>query len=239
MSAAWAAEPPLPSAWLAMLLADSRLPVGGHVYSGGLEPALRGGLAAAAVPAYLRARIATTVAVEAGTAVVARHLTRAAGDDTEALSRDLDRVECAWAARTPSRAVREVSRSLARGYLRLAGSIWPAWHGVSACEQLPGGVSRPVAIGVQPATSGQDADSLVRLIVYEEAQAIAAAMLKLEPLDPAVPVGWVLSACALAEPRVAALAALTTPEGIPATGAPQTEDWAEAHSRLTQRLFRA
>jgi urease accessory protein len=239
MSVASAVEPPLSSGWLAMLLADARLPVGGHVYSGGLEPALRGGMAASEVPEYITARIASTVAVEAGTAVVARHVTLAAADDPEALRHDLEGVECAWAARTPSRAVREVSRSLARGYLRLAGTIWPAREAVSVCGELPAGASRPVAVGVLAALAGLDADSLVRLVVYEEAQSIAAAMLKLEPLDPAVPVGWVLSACALAEPRVPALAALTTPDGIPAAGAPQTEDWAEAHSRLTQRLFRA
>ena len=69
---------PLPSATVAMLLADARLPSGGHAHSAGLEPALLGGLAAADVPAALTARARTTSLVEAGTAVVARHLALAA-----------------------------------------------------------------------------------------------------------------------------------------------------------------
>ena len=59
------------------------------------------------------------------------------------------------------------------------------------------------------------------------------------PLDPAIPVGWVLDACTTFEDHVTMIAALTTPEAIPAFGAPQIEEWAERHSRLTRRLFRA
>ena len=57
----------------AMMLADGRLPVGAHTQSAGLEPALLGGLDPADVPDLVATRLATVVAVEAGTAVVARH----------------------------------------------------------------------------------------------------------------------------------------------------------------------
>ena len=61
-----------------LLLADSRLPVGGYTASGGLEPALLGGLPVHEVPAFIAMRLATVARVEAGTAVVAsaavRHL---------------------------------------------------------------------------------------------------------------------------------------------------------------------
>ena len=60
---------PLPSTTVAMLLADARLPSGGHAHSAGLEPALFGGLNIADVPAALGARARTTSLVEAGTAV--------------------------------------------------------------------------------------------------------------------------------------------------------------------------
>lgn len=55
----------------ALLLADSRLPVGGYTVSGGLEPALLGGMSARDVPAFIAMRLATVARVEAGTAVVA------------------------------------------------------------------------------------------------------------------------------------------------------------------------
>ena len=64
----------LSSATIGMMLADARLPVGGHVHSGGLEPALAGGMPPSQVPGYMRGRARTVTLVEAGTAVVARHV---------------------------------------------------------------------------------------------------------------------------------------------------------------------
>jgi len=240
----------LSSATIAMLLADARLPVGGHVHSAGLEPALAGGMAPAQVPAYMLGRAHTVTLVEAGTAVVARHVAQQGtvplargGKSTQQLVLALARVDRAWAARTPSRAVRDVSRSLARGYRRLAGRLWAQHPAVVASGQMTAlsspDLSRPVLLGVIAAAAGLDAESLVRLVVYDDAQTIAAAMLKLEPLDPAIPPGWVLAACAAAEEYVTDLAALTSADAIPALGAPESEGWAEAHSRTTQRLFRA
>lgn len=261
-----ASAPALSSATIAMMLADARLPVGGHVHSAGLEPALAGGMPATSVPAYMLGRARTITLVEAGAAVVARHValcgeaTLPAGlmfpsdpistssmrdltvpASTSQLVHALARVDRAWSARTPSRAVREVSRSLARGYQRLAGSLWAEHPAVVACGVVRPGptLSRPVLLGVIAAAAGLDARTLVRLVVYDDAQTVAAAMLKLEPLDPATPPRWVLAACAAAEEFVDELAILTSPDAIPALGAPESEGWAEAHSRSTQRLFRA
>lgn len=211
---------------IAMLLADARLPVGGNANSAGLEPALRGGLSPAEVPEYMRARAATVSLVEAGTAVVARHVALEGGD--------LARVEAAWAIRTPSRAIRDTSRLLGRGYLRLARVLWPHRAFADAA-----GMSRGVVLGVTAAASGLDAESLVRLAIYDDAQSVGSAMLKLEPLDPVVVSGWVADACAAVEPMVPLVAAISSPEAIPALGAPQIELWAEAHARTSQRLFNA
>jgi urease accessory protein len=65
---------------VALMLADARLPTGGHTQSAGLEPAVKAGLDATGVAAYAGSRLATVVRVEAGTAVVARHLTLSGGD---------------------------------------------------------------------------------------------------------------------------------------------------------------
>jgi urease accessory protein len=221
------------SGTLALLLADSRLPSGGHVTSNGLESALRAGMPPARVREYMMTRIETVVPVEAGTAVVARHALVAGGESDPGAA--LAAVDAEWAARTPSAAQREIARALGAGLARLARTLWPR----SPVAQVGDPLSRATVIGAIAAATGMRADDLVRVVAYDDAQTVAAALLKLEPLDPAIPVGWVLDACAHLEPRVDALAALTRPDAIPASGAPQIELWAEAHPTLPRRLFRA
>lgn len=63
-------------ATVALLLADGRLPTGGHVSSAGLEPALRGGMPAESIREWMIGRATTVSLTEAGTAVVAAHLAR-------------------------------------------------------------------------------------------------------------------------------------------------------------------
>ncbi len=218
--------PVLASTTIAMLLADSRLPAGAHVSSGALEAALRDGLDPAATGDYLRGRMATIVPVEAGTAVVARHLARHGGD--------LDRLHREWAARTPSRAQREVTLALGDGLRRLAAGLWP-----TAVPPAGARRPRPIVLGLIAAAAGLDAEDLVRLVAYDDAQTVAAALLKLEPGDPREATALVLAACAHLEPRVAELAALTDPARIPCAGAPLIDGWAEAQSQLPRRLFRA
>lgn len=218
------------SVTVGMLLADARLPTGGHAHSAGVEPALLGGMAASDVPALIRGRAVTTSLVEAGTAVVARH--------RFAAGKDVAPVVGAWAARTPSDALRDASRLLGRGYLRLAGHVWAGHPAIARCGELAA-PPRPVVLGAIACAAGLDAEDLARLAIYDDAQSAAAALLKLEPADPAVPIVWVLDACAAAEPSVPRLAALTDPLDIPSEGAPQSEAWAQAHARLTRRLFRA
>ncbi|WP_432502534.1 urease accessory protein UreF [Kineococcus arenarius] len=211
------------------LLADARLPVGGHTQSAGLEPALTyGGLTAADVPAFLGGRLATVVAVEAGTAVVARHRALTGGA--------LADVEEAWAARTPSAPLRESSRALGRGYLRLAQRLWPGAEPLAGLGRTP---PRPLVLGVVAALAGLDPGRLVRLCGHEDAATLGAAALKLDPLDPADTVAWTLAAHPRIEELARRLAPLTEPDEIPATGAPLVEELSLVHARTTQRLFQA
>ncbi|MCF8608211.1 urease accessory protein [Gordonia sp. HY442] len=212
---------------LAMLLADARLPTGGHAYSAGMEPALTSGMPPADARDLLRARARTTSQVEAGTAVLARHRVL--------VGAPLQAVQDAWAARTPSPAVRDASAAHARGYLRLARRLWPA----AEYAALPEKPCRAVVLGMVAAAAGLPAEDLVRLVIYDEAATAAAALLKLDPRDPAETTAWILDACAAAEPTVAQIAAVTDPAAVPASGAPHSEQWAQTHARLTQRLFRA
>ncbi|MFT3661328.1 MAG: urease accessory UreF family protein [Gordonia sp. (in: high G+C Gram-positive bacteria)] len=227
------------SAYAAMLLADARLPTGGHAYSAGVEPALRAGLAPDRVREYMIGRALTTSRTEAGTAVVAR--SALAGGSSSGLSpgNGLDDVLAAWAARTPSPALREAAVAQGRGYLRFARSLWPGAPELEELTAVTRPLCRPVVLGAVAVLAAMSPADLVRLVIYDDAATAAAALLKLEPRDPAEVSGWVLDACAAAEPSVAELAALTDPGAIPASGAPQTEEWAQAHAVMNQRLFRA
>lgn len=212
---------------LAMLLADARLPVGGHTVSNGLEPALaRDDLSAAGIPDYLRTRLRTVARVEAATAVVARSMV------AEGRSAQLAEVEEAWAARTPSQEMRATSATLGRGLLRLVGRLW-------SLPTLPERCSHGVVLGATAAVAGLPADTLARLVGYDDVQTVAAAALKLLPLDPADPVAWVHDVLPDIDRLAAEVAGLTEPGDIPASGAPQIEAWAQAHAHTTRRLFRA
>lgn len=221
----------LSSTTLAMLLADSRLPVGAHVVSNGLEAALRGGMAPELAPEYMCARMATTVLVEAGTAIVTRALV-AAGEIER-----IARVRSEWEARTPSRALREIAIALGDGLARMGRTVWP--ESLLAGSLPARGLPRPLVLGVLAAEQGLEAGDLARLVAYEDAQTVAAALLKLEPLDPATAVRWALEACEYFGAYAPSVAVLTEPEAIPAFSGPQIEEWAEAHTSLERRLFRA
>lgn len=221
---------PVPAELLLMLLADARLPVAGHTQSGGLEPAVRHGLVGAEVPLYLASRLSTVTRVEAGTAVVALHH----------LAHDLplDPVVRAWAARTPSAALRHASRTQSRAFLRVAGRLWPDSVAVAHAAAVIG-VPRPIAIAAAAAGVGLSPRALAHLIGYDDAQTVAAAALKLLPLDPVVATGWVHDALPAVSALADAVQHLTEPAAIPASGAPQIELWAEAHAHTTRRLFSA
>ncbi|MFE5336741.1 urease accessory protein UreF [Isoptericola sp. NPDC056573] len=215
----------------ALLLADGRLPVGGLVYSAGLEPGLADGMPQADVPRYLRARLRTVGLVDAAAAVLAH---RAATSDA---GFGLDDVQEALAARTPSAPLRDVQGVLGRGLARLGERLRPDHPATVALRALGRAPLRPVALGCVAAALGVDAEATARASLYDDAQAVASAALKLEPGDPADAAAWVLAA----EPDVAALVraavAVPHPDDLPATTAPQAEGWSLTHQHRTRRIF--
>ncbi|MCG8914530.1 hypothetical protein L6E12_01805 [Actinokineospora sp. PR83] len=214
------------SSLLLALLGDARLPSGGHTQSAGLEPALRAGTTPAEVPAYLRARLRTVTRVEAGTAVVARAVAAGGGD--------LDAVEAAWAARTPSPALRANGRRLGRGYLRVLRTLWPG-----PTDDRARRWSRPVVLGLLAHRADLSPVDLARLVGYDDAQTVTAALLKLEPGDPLRATAWVRDLLPDIDRMARQLASLRTPDEIPAGGAPLIERWAQTHDTTTERLFSA
>lgn len=212
---------------LLLLLADARLPVGGHTQSGTLEGAVMAGLGAADVPSYLRARLLGVARTEAGTAVAARHCVVDGGSLAE--------VDRAWQARTVTPALRAASRTQAVSLLRLARGLWPAIDDAG----LPDAPGRATVLGALAGLVGLDAEQVARLVAYDDVQTVCAAALKLLPLDPAVATGWVAGALPAVEDVVGAVAGVKDPAEIPAVASPQIEAWAQAHARTTRRLFRA
>ncbi len=218
---------------VAMMLADGRLPTGGYAQSSGLEPAVKAGLADDGrrlqdVAQYVRDRLRTVIRTEAGTAVVARHLTLR-GDDP----RD---TEPYWAARTPSHVLRATSRRQGRAYLRLAERVWP-----KVLHYLPrdGEVPRAVVLGVIGGVTDLSAVQVVRIVAYDDAQTVTAAALKLLPVDPIDAATWLHEARHEIECVVGAVANLTDPGRIPAQGAPLVDIYAQRHSTEKARLFHA
>lgn len=222
-------------ATVALLLADARLPSGGHAHSSGLEPALLGGMLPTAVEGFLLARARTTTLVDAGAAVVARHRARR---HSTADGGSLSAVEQAWTARTPSRAMRDASRDLGRGLLRLADRLWPHSGAIASLHALDGPPPRPLVLGAIAAEVDIAPDDLVRLAVYDDLASAVAALLKLDPRDPADGAALLLASCASIEPHIPNIAAARLPEDIPSLSAPQAEAWAESHALARRRLFR-
>jgi urease accessory protein len=213
---------------LALLLADARLPAAGHTQSAGLEPGLARGLDPDDLPAYCRTRLATVVRTEAASAVVARHHALSGGS--------LDAVETAWAARTPSDAMRASSRMLGRGLLRLARRTWPAAVAGWPADARP---PRALVLGAIAADGGLPAAELARVVAYDDVQTVLAAALKLLPLDPTDATAWCLDLLPDVDRLAHGLSTLTVTSEIPATGSPLIEGWAQAHAHTTRRLFSA
>jgi urease accessory protein len=155
-----------------LALADSRLPTGGHVHSGGAEEAVTGGLVVdlATLRAFLCRRIATQGLV---TASVAAAVHAAALSLTDA-DRETD-------ARTPAPAARQASRAQGRGLTRLARRVWPSggWDALGTTPHLA------VAAGAVGAESDMTPQHTALAVVYTTMTGAATAAQRLLALDPA------------------------------------------------------
>jgi urease accessory protein len=152
-------------------LADSRLPTGGHVHSGGVEEAVASGLVVdlPTLRAFLRRRITTQGLVTASVAAAVHtgSLSAAAAD------RETD-------ARTPAPAARQASRAQGRGLTRLARRVWVDgdWDALGATPHLA------VAAGAVGVASGMTPQHTALSVVYTTMTASATAAQRLLALDP-------------------------------------------------------
>ncbi|KQR98477.1 urease accessory protein UreF [Williamsia sp. Leaf354] len=162
---------PIPLAMM-LTLADSRLPVGGHVHSAGVEQAVADRLVTdvASLRSHLEHRVRTGGLVAAS---IAAAVAEGRIDEADAQG-ETD-------ARTPSAAARAASVTQGRGMLRLARRRWPH-HDFTAHV---GRTHLPVISGTVGRLCGLDARQTALVSLYTAMTGSATAGQRLLALDPA------------------------------------------------------
>lgn len=202
-----------------MALADSRLPTGTHVHSGGLEEAVARGMVRdlGTLAAFLTRRIRTHGLV---TASIAAALQR--GDLT------IHDADCETDARTPAPAARQASRTQGRGLVRLARQVWPGpdWDDVGLRPHLA------VVAGLVGARSGLTPEHNALHLLYTTMTSSATAAQRLLALDP-IDVAALLFRLSELCDRTAAEAA----DGLADLSDPLLETLAQQHAERERPLF--
>jgi urease accessory protein len=206
-----------------LVLADGRLPAGGHAHSGGLEAAVAAGRVTdlASLRGFLVGRLATSGVV---TACFAAGACARTGNWFD-LDGGLD-------ARTPSPALRKASRAQGRALLRAGRAMWP----LPAIGREP---HHPVALGVVAAAAGLTPREAAVAAAYGTLTGPATAGVRLLGLDP-FGAHALLAGLAGECDRIADDAATRIDDpvdALPAAGAPLLDIGAERHATWEVRLF--
>ncbi|GAB2615721.1 urease accessory protein UreF [Paractinoplanes abujensis] len=206
-----------------LVLADGRLPSGGHAHSGGLEAQVSAGRVrdADAVAGFLRGKLATAGLVAAAFAAAAC----ARPGEWAELDQGLD-------SRTPSPALRKASRAQGRALLRAARAMW-------ALPPVGREVHQPVALGVVASAAGLGPEAAAVAAAHTTVSGVASAAVRLLGLDPFA-VHGLLARLAPECDRIAASAAARRDQPVddlPAAGGPLLDVGAELHATWEVRLF--
>lgn len=216
------------------LLADSRLPSGGHAHSGGVEAAVaRGELRTPTdLARFLAARIPTTglVSAAAAAAACARGATATGWAPWDA----------AVSARLPVAGLREASRAQGRALARTGTQAWPS----PALHALGRRPHQPLVLGVLAAAaggSGADAAGLAVHHLVGQAASAAVRLLGLDPLAVAAVSARSLDdaggVVAEAAERGTAAADADAPDALPDATTPRPEVLAVLHAHAEGALF--
>ena len=212
-----------------LLLADARLPTGGHAHSAGTERAVAIGDVhdGGSLDRYLRARLATTGRTDAAFAAVTCRM----GFDPAAIDRE-------YSARIPSPYLRDTSRRLGRQLVRVASRIWPS-AALTDVASTPGGPHQPIALGAAAASAGAEPVDAAVLALHHLAGSVATAGVRLLGLDPIEVAELQAGATEAATASVLADEPwlVDDPARLPATGGILTEILGEHHGALDARLF--
>ena len=241
-----------------LLLADSRLPAGGHAHSGGMEAATVAGLVGVAdgLEGFLRGRLATAGLASAGLAAAACGHAAEVAAGAPACWAGLD---AEAAARTPSPAQRTASRVQGRALLRAARAAWPhpvldslaAGSGLAADPAASGPAApfHPVVLGACAWITGGTPGEAALIAATSAVTSPASAAIRLLGLDPLTVTGLLarLGPEAAAVAATAARAADQSPSGdrgaaarwarLPAPASPGLDLLAQRHAREEVALF--
>ncbi|MEO3856340.1 urease accessory UreF family protein [Acrocarpospora sp. B8E8] len=218
-----------------LLLADSRLPAGGHAHSGGAEEAVRVGAITGPedLARFLRGRLATAGVVTAALAAAACEV----GSDPK--PGRWQRLDAEADARISSPAQREASRTQGRLLVRTTRRIWPSESLETLAQAVPDGAHHPVALGAAAAAAGCEPRQAALAAAYTSVTAPATAAVRLLGLDPVL-VHRLLADLAPALNDAAHEACVIQADDwsdLPAHAAPALDLLAEQHLRTEVRLF--
>ncbi len=224
-------QPPTPGLAGLLLLADSRLPAGGHAHSGGAEEACRVGAISGPedLARFLRGRLATAGRVAAALAWSA---CAGAGESTGAAESAWRLLDAEADARIASPAQRLASRTQGRLLVRTAKRIWPSPALATLAREVPDGAHHPIALGVAAQAAGCTPEQAAMAAAYTSVTGAATAAVRLLGLDP-VTVHRVLADL----PYDSVIAEQHDWSALPAHAAPALDLLAEQHLRTEVRLF--
>jgi urease accessory protein len=217
-----------------LLLADSRLPGGGHVHSGGVEMAVAAGLLRTEedVDAFLRGRLHTT-------GVVLSAFSAAACLLAERGETSWHRWDAAFAARTPVPSLRIASTAQGTALCRTVLRMWDTapLRGLRAL----GRPHHPLVLGAAVAAGGGTAGDAATLAAHHLTGGACSAAVRLLGLDPigvaAVQSGLATLTEQIAELGLAAAKEAGDPDGLPGLAGPLPELLAAQHSTTEVTLF--
>lgn len=221
-----------------LLLADSRLPSGGHGHSGGVEALVDRGLLRSEpdLALFLDGRIRTGGSVPAAAAAAACALARCQEGVPWA------RWEAAVSARTPSAALRIASHAQGAALLRTVALAWPG-PAIDALRALRR-MHHPLVLGVAAAGAGATPAEAALLALHHLIGGACTAAVRLLGLDPLAVAAVAAATGRAAEPvaaaaTAAALAAVAAadPDLLPTTGSPLHDVLAQLHGSSEATLF--
>lgn len=226
-----------------LVLADGRLPAGGHAHSGGFEAAVSAGRVRdlAGLDGFLRGRLHTSGLVAAAFAAAACASSARLGSLDEGSARlgsldegpaRLGSLDEGLDARTPSPALRKASRAQGRALLRAGRAMWPVPRDLRDPHH-------PVALGVVAAAAGLGPLEAATAAAHGTVTGPASAAVRLLGFDPYA-AHALIAALAPGCDRIAAEAvgfAGSPVDDLPADGAPLLDIGAEHHASWEVRLF--
>jgi urease accessory protein len=216
-----------------LLLADARLPAGGHAHSAQVEAAASAGLIddVPELLAFLASRLVRGGKVAAAFAAAA--CLRTVHEPLRWA--DLD---AAFDARTASPAMRSASRQQGRSLLRAASTAWPS-PALASLGGAAGGPHHALVVGCVAGTTGCAPEQAALVAAYLSVSGPASAAIRLLGLDPlAVNAGLAqLGPSIDAVAAQAALSASGAVEDLPCSSAPILDLLAEDHATWEVRLF--